>query len=481
MRLTPVPILALLLSLAAAGATPVPAPSRPDPTKLKGYSPTGGEGVNVFEVPVNDTIDLGLASFVERVMGKAKKGDVIILKIKTFGGRIDAAVRIRDALLDTKATTVAYIDHRAISAGALISLACDTIIMSPGASIGAATPIELGQGGEAKPTSEKVVSYMRAEMRSTAETKGRRGDLAEAMVDASLGVPGVVDKGKLLTLTDARAVELGIANAITPSYEACLELLNLTHARHERADIDWGERLARFLTDPVVSSLLMSLGVLGLLVEFYTGGHGIGGAVGLACLGLFFFGQYAARLAGMEEVLLFIAGAVLLAVEIFVIPGFGFVGIAGIVAMGAALVMSLVELNLPFGVAFDLGYFQEAATLAAVRLAVVMIVIVVGMWAFSKYLPATHLGRRIILQSENAAVAGYVGTSDTKYTDLIGQVGRAVGTLRPAGIAEFGSRRVDVVSEGSYVEAGSAVRVLQVDGNRVVVRKVDPESEAGLG
>ncbi len=464
MRLTP--IFAVLL--AAAALLP-----KGEAREIKGYSPKGGEDVTVFELPITDTIDLGLASFVDRVLAGAKEGDLVLLKLKTFGGRVDAAVRIRDTLLESKATTIAYIDHRAISAGALIALACDTIIMSPGASIGAATPVELGEGGEAKATSEKVVSYMRAEMRATAEAKGRRGDIAEAMVDATIAVPGVSEAGKLLTLTGERAKELGIANDIAPTYEAVFELLNLARARRVESRTHWGEKVARFLTDPVVSSLLMSLGVLGLLMELYTGGHGIGGAVGLACLALFFFGQHTARLAGMEEMLLFGLGAVLLLIEIFFIPGFGVTGVLGIIAMGAGLAMSLVELNLPFSVSFELGYFQQAVQHATTRLALAVVVLIVGVFVLGRYMPGTRLGKHVILQADNAAAQGYVGTADTGYRDLLGKTGLALGTLRPSGIADFDGQRVDVVSEGDYIEPGSAVQVLKIDGNRVVVRRAE--------
>jgi membrane-bound serine protease (ClpP class) len=175
---------------------------------LKGHDPHGGAGKKLIEIPIEGTIDLGLAAFVERSVAQATTNDVIVLKIKTFGGRVDAAVRIRDVLLEANAPTVAFIDHRAISAGALITLACDTILVSPGASIGAATPVESGPQGQMQPTAEKVISYMRAEMRATAEAKGRRTDIAEAMVDPDIEIAGLNPKGKLLTLTGEQAIKL---------------------------------------------------------------------------------------------------------------------------------------------------------------------------------------------------------------------------------------------------------------------------------
>ncbi len=466
--LRPLPLLIALCTGAALAQAPAVPTVAPNP-KLKGYDPKGGAGKTVYELPIDGDIDLGLSAFVDRVLAEAKEGDVAILRIKTFGGRIDAAVRIRDALLDTEATTVAYIDHRAISAGALIALAADTIIMSPGAAIGAATPVQM-EGGETKDTSEKVVSYMRAEMRATAEAKGRNGTIAEAMVDKDIEIRGLDEKGKLLTLTGDKALEVGIADAIAETYEAAIGLLNLGQATRAARQTHWGEKVARALTDPVVSSLLMSFGVLGLMMEFYTGGHGIGAAVGIACLAAFFFGQYAANLAGWEEILIFGAGAALILVEVFVIPGFGVAGIAGILLMAVGFAMALVEFELPLGVSFELGYLQQAVEAVSIRLAAVILALVAGMVVFSRYLPATRMGRTLILGAETAATQGYV-SAPPDFAGLVGKGGRALGPLRPAGIADIEGRRVDVVTLGDFIESGSAVEVVQVEGNRIVVKK----------
>ena len=440
---------------------------------LKGYDAQGGQGRRLIEVHIEGTIDLGLAAYIERAVDKSEAKDIFILKMKTFGGRVDAAVRIRDALLGASATTVTFIDRRAISAGALISLASDTIIMSEGASIGAATPVQ-SDGGKAKPTSEKVVSYMRAEMRATAEAKGRRTDIAEAMVDSDIEVKEISQKGKLLTLTSKKALEYKVADAVVADYEAAITFLNLQKAQRVSLKTDWGEKLARALTEPAVSSMLMSLGFLALMMELYTAGFGITGAIGLMLIGLFFFGQYAAHLAGLEEMLFFVVGAILLLLEFLVIPGFGIAGILGFALMGAGLVMALVELNIPWDVALDLGYVGEAASRVAVQLALALTVILIGLYLMSKYLPGSWLGSRLILSSSTDADKGFV-SSPSDENKLLGQHGRVMGTLRPAGIAEFSGERVDVVSQGGFIEEGQEVEVVQVDGNRVVVKALNAE------
>ena len=440
--------------------------------ELKGFAQDGGDGKRLFVVPIEGTIDLGLAAFVERVVAAASSLDVVLLQIKTFGGRVDAAVRIRDALLGAAAPTVAYVDRRAISAGALITLACDTVFMSPGASIGAAIPVQGGgPGGEMKPTSEKVVSYMRAEMRATAEAKGRRGDLAEAMVDADVSIQDVTEKGKLLTLTSDKALQLHIADMIVADVDVAVRQLNLQAAERVHARAHWGEKVARLLTDPVVSSMLMTFGFLGLLMELYTPGFGIGGAIGITCLLLFFFGQYTAHLAGWEELLIFVAGMALLLVELLLIPGFGVTGMAGLALMVVGLVMALVEMRLPWSIAFELGYIQHALGQASLRIVIAVTMVIIAGFAFGGRFSNSVLGRWLVLKSTIGTSQGFV-SEPPSWQALVGKQGKALSTLRPAGIADIEGKRVDVVTEGDFIDCATEIVVSRVDGNRVVVKRL---------
>lgn len=498
-RTRPLAFLLLIFAGAALAQTPpaderptaTPAPEAPEgPRRLKGYDPEGGAGKTVYEVDIEGTIDLGLAAFVERVAEQATANDILLIRIKTFGGRVDAAVRIRDALLGAAATTVVYVDRRAISAGALISLAADTLLMSPGASMGAATPVQGSPTGEMKPTSEKVVSYMRAEMRATAEAKGRRADLAEAMVDADVEIDGVVTKGKLLTLTGERALELGLVDGAVADYEAVIGLLNLGAASRVRTATHWAEKLARLLTDPMVSSLLMMFGFLGLLIEFYTPGFGVSGIVGIICLSLFFLGQYSAQLAGWEELILLLVGLVLLGIELFVTPGFGVLGVLGVVSVLVALIMAMVEFDLPLGVAWDLGYIQSAIQSALTRVVILLIVLGAGLAVATKYFPSSRLANWLVFKAERGVTeeggtglgAEAPGGSLQRDMDgLLGERGRAQSVLRPAGIALFGTRRVHVLSDGEFIPNGAWVEVVEVDGHRVVVRQAAAGATAVAG
>jgi membrane-bound serine protease (ClpP class) len=407
-------------------------------------------------------IDLGLAPFVERVLDTAARegAAAVILEINTVGGRVDAAVIIRDALLRSPVTTVAFVNKRAISAGALIALASTRIAMADGGTIGAATPVQAGgPGEETKPASEKTVSYMRKEFAATAESRKRPVLVAEAMVDPDVEIPGVIAKGKLLTLTTAEALKLKVADFRADSLEALLKALDLAGADVRRASPTWAETVVRFLTHPIVSSLLMTIGILGVIVELRAPGFGVPGALGIGTLALFFWGHWLARLAGWEEILLVVLGLLLLGVEVFVIPGFGVAGVLGLALLVAGLGLSVVGQGASWGTLIG----------AAGRVALSLLVAFAAFLALGRLLPRSPFGRRFVLATALPAREGYASAPERDRVWL-GQHGVAESPLRPAGIATIGAERVDVVSQGQFIEAGCPIEVIRVDGNRIVVR-----------
>lgn len=417
----------------------------------------------VYVVPIEGMIDLGLAPFVERVLGEAVAAgaQAIVLDVNTFGGRVDAAVMIRDALLRSRLRTIAFVNPRAISAGALISLAAETIAMAEGGTIGAATPVQRGGPGRAaQPVEEKTVSYMRKEFRATAEARKRPPLVAEAMVDADVAIPGVIGRGKLLTLTTVEALEQRIADFRADGLEAVLARLDLAGAEVRRPSPNWAERLVRVLTHPVVGSLLMTIGILGIVVEFWTPGFGVAGALGVASLALFFWGQWLVRLAGWEELLLVGLGALLLAVELFVVPGFGVAGLLGIVAVVGGLTLSLL----------GAGATAPLILEATVRVLLSLLVALVGSLVVLRFLPHLPWGRRLVLETGLGSLTGYASAPEGD-RQWAGKRGTAVSPLRPAGLANLEGQRVDVVSQGEYVEAGALVEVVRVEGNRIVVHR----------
>ena len=423
----------------------------------------------VYVAPIEGMIDLGLAPFVQRVLNEATQegAAAVIIEINTFGGRVDAAVLIRDALLNARVPTVAFINKRAISAGALISLAAEKIAIANGGTIGAATPVQMGQpGAPAQPVEEKTVSYVRKEFRATAEARKRPPRIAEAMVDADVEIAGLIEKGKLLTLTTEEALKHKVADFRAETLESVLEQLGLAGAQQRRVSPNWAEGLVRFLTHPIVSSLLMTLGMLGIFMEIRTPGFGLPGALGIASLALFFWGHWLVQLAGWEEMLLVGAGFILLVLEIFVIPGFGLAGVLGIAALLAGLSLSLIGGGATWGfVAIAMGRVLISVLLALVASLLLL-----------RFLPRLPFGRQLILETGLSAEEGYASAPDSD-NRWLGKNGSAFSPLRPAGIAVIDGERVDVVSDGEFIDAGMPVVVTRVDGNRIVVRRVRGATE----
>lgn len=454
--------------------TPSPEPETGPDAGLPEYRilPTadakGGKGKKVIVIEVHEVIDMGLSAHIERTIRDNGDASALILDINTPGGRVDAATIIRDAIINAPKTmrTVAFIHPRAISAGALISFACDLIFIADGGSIGAATPISLGSGGETVPVEEKMVSYFRTEMATTARAKGRRGDIAEAMVDASVEISGITPAGKLLTLDTAGALRYKIADAKADTLNDVLSVLALGSATTLHSQMNWAEKLARIFTDPMLSSILMSIGVLGILIELYHPGFGLPGFVGITCLLIFFAGHLVVNLAGWEEVMLFLIGLVLLGIEIFVTPGFGVLGVGGISAIVVSLVLAMT--SLPIEVSFQTGNLTSQLLRVMLSMGASIVLLFVAM----ALLPKTVFKSKLILSAAIMETAG--GTMEGRAAEnhfSSGMTGIAESFLRPAGIARFGDKRMDVTSEGDFIESGSPVVIVRVKGNHITVRK----------
>ena len=308
----------------------------------------------VYVVPIQNTIDLGIPAFVNRAIDAAENNNaaLMIFEVNTFGGRVDAATQIKDAISSTDIPTVAFINKRAISAGSLISLSCDKIYMTPGATIGATSVVDMS--GEKQ--SEKAQSYMREEMGATAESSGKNVTIARAMVDEELSFEYLVvegdsvkvddiegrKEGKLVTLTTELALKYKIADGESESIEDIITNLNIENYDIIDLDENWSEDLVRFLTDPVISSLLTTFGTIGIISELYSAGWGIGGTIGIICLTLALGAGYLTKLASATDLLIIFLGLALLLIEFLAIPGFGVFGIAGIVILFYGLYLLLI-------------------------------------------------------------------------------------------------------------------------------------------
>lgn len=427
-------------------------------------TPQGVESqATVYRIPVTGVVELGLAPFIERSLEEAAARGVsaVVLDMDTPGGRVDAAERIADAISDSAVPVYTLVNRRAFSAGALIALSTQGIYMRPGSVIGAATPVD-GAGQKAP---EKIVSAMRSEMRALAEARGLDPRVAEAMVDESIAIPGVIEAGQLLTLTTEEAVDIGYATEVA-DLPSLLELLGEESAQVVTSEANWAERVVRFFSNPVVAPFLLTLGFLGLITEIKTPSFGMAGAAGLLSLSLFFGSHLIVGLAGLEDLIIFGVGLALLGVEVFLIPGFGLFGIIGGLGMLAGLYLALIG-SLPTSADF---------TRAGLVLSTTVLLIAVTAWVMIRSLPgSSRLAKSgiFLLQRTDRSI-GY--ESAARRRELVGMVGKAITDLRPSGTGLFGDERVDVVSESEWITEGTPIKIVSAEGYRHIVRPVPAQT-----
>ena len=427
----------------------------------------------VYRVPIEGTIDLGLPPFIQRTLEDAESNEAtaVIFDINTFGGRVDAATQIKDAILGADILTIAFINRRAISAGALISLSCEKIYMTGGGLIGAATAVDM----TGKKGSEKVISFMREEMASTAEKRGRSKEIARGMVDEELTFTHLViggdsikvddiegrKDGKLISLTTEQALKYKIADGTAENMEALLDSLGYSSVQTIETTENWSEAIVRFLTNPVVASLLTTFGFLGILFELQSPGWGIPGFVGLACLILSLSASYIAQLATMSDMLFVLTGLALILLEVLVIPGFGIAGLGGI----GLMIYGLYLLLLP-----DIPVSEEVLGQAMDGFLIGLVGAVIGLVLLAKLMIKTKFWEQLTAPDTQKKEDGYSNTFG--WESLQGETGNADTDLHPSGWVRVKDQRIFVVSEGEFIEEGKEIKILSVDGNRVLVREL---------
>lgn len=516
-------IVSATTAIAADPVPPAGARVRPDgwfaPRQPIGSAPKLPETITrAYIIPVKGGIRPALADAIRRKVAlcKGQGAELVIFEIDTPGGDGKSMGRICDYIAREfpKAHTVAFVNPNALSAGAVISLACDEIIVAELSKIGGATPILVDPKGELLPMPPaeraKFESNARADARRLARRNGHNQALAEAMITMGVEVwlirndrtgeirlvdPDKNDWGRnvhnppkgegkrdsdwrylrmiddddeLVMLTGHEAVELGLADALVTDRQELLKRFNLAGAPIELEDTR-GETFVAFLTSPIVTALLFALGALGIYVEFRTPGFGLPGVLGALCLALALGGRYMGGLAQWWELLLLAAGVVLIVLEITVIPGFGIAGIAGILCLLMGLIGVIVSnppdrMPIPM-TPMDWSYFHNG--LLAMSAGVVLSLI--GAIVLSKYLPKIPIASRLIL----APAAEYTGTTASPLDRIAaGDIGIVEGDCRPVGKVRFGEELLDGVTEGDMIQAGVKVRVLRRAGNRVVIERV---------
>jgi len=404
----------------------------------------------VYIAPLESTVESGLYAFLERAISVAEENEAsaIIFQINTPGGTVSAAEKIGKLFSDSSVKTIAWVDNRALSAGAFIALNADKIYMSPGSTMGAAAVID-GAGNAA---SEKVQSAWLAAMESAAEKNDRNPRYAMAMADASIELPaGTVSEGQLLTLTETSAAKVGYSEGTVNNIDELLTEIGLENAEVRNVDETFLEKLARFLTNPVVIPILLTIGLLGLVIELFSPGFGIPGIVGITSLILYFFGHAVAGFAGYEALVLFFIGFILIILEFFV-PG-GIIGSVGLITVIGSLFMA-----------------TDNNTLIAVSLLIaVMVSLIVSILLVKVFNKNMKFFKKMVLRDATTTEEGYV--SNVNRVELLGKIGTALTPLRPAGIAYIDDERVDVVTEGSFIDQDSEVIVVKVEGSRIIVRE----------
>ncbi|ADM71006.1 hypothetical protein GMA19_03207 [Paenibacillus polymyxa E681] len=412
------------------------------------------KGGAVFVIPVDQEIEQGLGKFMERGFAEAadSKAGLILLDINTPGGRVDTAEKLGKLIKDSPIPTVAYIRGEAASAGSYIALSANKIVMKPGSIIGAAALVD-GRGQAI--TDPKTVAWWKSSMASAAEAGGRNPDIARGMVDSktTVSIPEMnfsKENGQIVSLTSEEALKLGYADHIASSEQEVIQWMGYSTDDVIHVERTWVEKAAEILTNPIVQTLLLFIGIAGVVIELLVPGFGVPGILGILGFGLYFFGNYIAGFAGSETWLLFIIGLALLILEMF-IPSFGILGILGSVSLVAGVVRAAYNMQHAF---ISLGIAFAAAV------AVVAIIAVVfkdrGIW------------NRFILKESLTAEQGFSSVVNREM--LLGQRGVSLTPLRPAGTVLIADERVDVVTNGEFIATDMPIIVSKVEGGRIVVK-----------
>jgi len=442
----------LLSFLLGASATH----AQSDEQELKEYQ--------VYKFDIKENIAPPVWRTTKMAIEEAQKmeADIVLIHMNTYGGMVDAADSIRTKILDCKIPVYVFIDNNAASAGALIAIACDSIYMNPVASIGAATVVD--QTG--KPVPDKYQSYMRSWMRATAEANGRDPDIAQAMVDPDIYIEGVSDTGKVLTLTSSEAMKFGFCEAEVESIKDIMHHAGIEEYEVVKQELTGMDNIIGFLVNPVVSGLLIMIIIGGIYFELQTPGVGFPIVASIIAALLYFAPLYLEGLANHWEILIFIAGVVLIAVEIFAIPGFGVAGISGIVLIVIGLTLSLVG-----NVGLDFSGVSVEAILQAFFIVVIAIFIaLLGSFFISKQIFTTTIFGHLALDTVQNIEEGYT-SADEEYQDMLGKQGIAFTVLRPAGKVKIGNDVYDATALSGYIEKGEPIEVVSYQTGQLFVKK----------
>ena len=406
-------------------------------------------------------VDRWYAGYIKKAIDKAAedKASLIILELDTPGGLLSSALSIKNYIIESKVPVAVYINKNALSAGALISLSAKEIYMSDGSVIGAATPVYLN-GNEIRKASEKEISAMRAAMRASAETSKKNIKAAEAMVDETIVLTkendGIdLDNKTLLTLSADEAVRINIADNKANSIEEIIKLKNMND-NYEIITVEEEEydTVLKFLLNPFVLSILISIGIAGVYLEIKTPGFGVGGVTAIIAFAVFFFAQFLSGDSNFLAPAIFVLGLILLGVEIFLIPGFGITGILGIIGIFSSIFISFGIQNIAISV---------IVIFASLIIDIILIILIAKFVVKSK-----SMKRTVILTDDTS---GY--NTSVSYKDLLNKEGIADTYLRPSGFIIIDDKKYDAISDGEFIDKNSKLKVILVEGSKIVVKKIN--------
>jgi len=392
------------------------------------------------------------------------EADIIILEIDTYGGAVNDADDIRTRFLELEKPVWVFINKDAASAGALISIACDSIYMTPGASIGAATVV-VGTTGEAAP--DKYQSYMRSIMRSTAEANGRDPKIAEAMVDQEIEIDSVTEAGKVLTFSTSEAIKHNFCEAEVKSIEEILERNGVENYEIIEFELGFSESIIKLFLNPVISGILILIIIGGIYFELQTPGVGFPIIAAIIAALLYFIPYYLNGLAANWEIIVFFIGIVLLVLEIFVIPGFGVAGFSGIVLIVGSLILVMLNNDV-----FDFTFVDGSAIVAAAASTLTGLVVAILLMFFGGVkLSQTKIFQKISLVDTQKSSEGY--TSNFNEKSYLGMKGVAYTVLRPSGKIMINDELKDAFTRGEFIDKGKKVEVVDESGTSLKVKEVD--------
>lgn len=399
---------------------------------------------DVYVIPIKGEINRATYNFLRSTLkdieGNSPKA--IIFEIDTYGGLIDEAEKIKNLIIDLKTPTISFVNNKAESAGVLITISSENVVMAESSTIGSAETI---------PNTEKVLSMWRSFLRDVAQLRGRDPKVIEAMADTDIYIEGISERGKLLNLTGNEALEYGVTDFISNDYEEILAHFNIPHNSVVKVEEGVELKIAKFLSGSYMSTLLLTVGFVGMIIEIFTPGFGIGGTISIIGFGLFFAGNILAGNSQWTSLILFVTGLILLIIE-GIVPGFGLPGISGIILIIVGTVLAMGNLT---------------SALASISIAIIITTFITILLV--KY--GRHSSRfdKIILTAHQKSDEGYL-SSITK-DEYLGKEGITVSGLRPSGFIEIDGKRIDALSEGNFIPRGTSIKVVRVEGSKIIVRR----------